>query len=55
MMNPNDEMKRLSLWLLSFLVVAIAMYFYFHAPLLPIVLAGVLTFMITLLRGRWKK
>ena len=39
-------------WLAGFLAVATVSVWYFHAPLLPVVLAGVVTLLVTIVRSR---
>ena len=42
--------RKFTIWLASYLAGAILLLFYFHAPFLPIVLAGFLTFGITFIK-----
>jgi len=54
--NQKPTLKRaLTLWLAGFLISAILLYSYFHAPIGPILIAGILTFFITYVRYSSKK
>ena len=44
--------RRLRWWLAGFLSVAMVSRWYFHAPLAPIAIAGVVTLLVTIRRGR---
>ena len=44
--------RRLRWWLAAFLSVAMVAVWCFHAPIVPIVVAGVLTLLVTLRSGR---
>ncbi|GEM_PF-3956808 len=49
-MNKIDLRKILVPWLASFAFAALILFFYFKAPLMPILLAGVATGVITFVR-----
>ncbi len=49
-MNKPGLKNKLSLWAVSFILAAILLFFYFHAPLLPILLAGIGTLALVLFR-----
>ena len=42
--------RKITLWLASYLVASVLLLFYFHAPLVPLLIAGLATFLITLRR-----
>ncbi len=49
-MNKNDVNRRLTLWAVTFFSIAVILFFYFKAPLLPLLLAGISTFCIVVVR-----
>ena len=44
--------RRLRWWLAAFLSVAMVSMWYFHAPLAPVLVAGVVTLLVTIRSGR---
>ena len=48
-MTPSTR-RTLRLWVGSFLVIAVVLFCYFGAPVLPVLIAGVLTLAVTLIR-----
>ncbi len=48
--NQADLRKSLVLWLGSFIVTGLLLFFYFGAPLIPILLAGALTGLVAFFR-----
>jgi membrane protein implicated in regulation of membrane protease activity len=48
--NKMTSARVMSLWLGSFIVVASFLYYHFGVPLLPIVLAGGFTLVVTVIR-----
>lgn len=54
-MNDNNLNKKLITWAATFLCVAVLLFFYFHAPILPILLAGAGTLLIVLFQNSKKK
>ncbi len=45
-----DFTKRLSMWLGSYLVIGICLFYYMHIPFLPILFGGLLTLAFTVKR-----
>ena len=52
--NKNFLNRKIVVWLASFSLVAIVLIFYFKAPPFPIILAGLITLTITLVKNRGK-
>ena len=50
----SSPIRSLSLWLASYLVVAVLLFFYAGVSLLPILIAGLLTLGVTLFR-LWRR
>lgn len=49
--RKNDTLgKKIFLWMGSFSIIAIIMVYYGHLPVVPLILAGILTLVVTVLR-----
>ena len=47
--------RELTLWLASYLIVVVFMMGYYHAPLVPLLLGGLLTFLLLVIRWRFRR
>ena len=51
-MSERPWRRAVRLWLASFLAVAMVSVLFFHAPLIPLAIAGVITLVVTLIWSR---